>query len=324
MNHPPCRPAVPAPFRLAVPARGALVLAGGLLLAGTVLAGCAAGKPAAGQAAAQRPPSGSRQPGRAGFGGAGGPAAFGLLAEIDAHVLQVQNQSTGQVSVSYSATTEFSQTKQVTRTALQVGACVTAIGQRSPSSGSPSASPSGGSSGQPSPPTTFAAASVQIASAVNGSCVTAGLAGGRGGTRPSGFPSGRPNGFPSGRPSGFPSGRPSNLPSGQRGGFGFGNFATGKVTSLSSAGMTVQTPARGQQPASMVTVTLSATTSYTETLPATASALRVGECVSASGKADSTGAVAANRIELSAPTNGSCTTGGFGRWPGASASPSGS
>ncbi len=195
-------------FRLAVPARGALVLAGGLLLAGTVLAGCAGGKPAA----AQSSPSGSQQPGRAGFAGAGEPAAFGLLAEIDAHVLQVQNQATGQVSVSYSTSTEFSQTRQVSRTALQVGDCVTAIGQRS-SSGSPSASPSAGSSsagssGQPSRPTSFAAASVQISSAINGSCVAAGLGGARGGTRPSGFPSSRP--------SGFPSGRPSNRPSGQR------------------------------------------------------------------------------------------------------------
>ena len=323
MRHPAFRLAVPAPYGLA----------GGLLLAGAVLAGCAGGKPTAGQAAAPGSPSRSQQPGRAGFGGTGGPAAFGLLAEIDAHVLQVQNQSTGQVSVSYSASTEFSQTKQVTRTALRVGDCVTAIGQRSapsagsasagspsagsPSAGSPSASPPAGSSGQPSRPTSFAAASVQISSAVNGSCVTGGLGGARGGTRPSGFPSGRP--------SGFPSGRPSDRPSGQRGGFGFGDFATGKVSSLSAAGMTVQGPGRGsQQATSTTTVTLSASTSYTETMPATAAALRVGECVTATGKADSTGAVAASRIALSPATGGNCTTGGFGRRPAASASTTGS
>ncbi len=88
--------------------------------------------------------------------------------------------------------------------------------------------------------------------------------------------------------------------------------------------MTVQTLGRGSQATSTTTVTLSASTSYTETMPATAAALRVGECVSATGKADSTGAVAASRIELSPATNGSCASGGFGRRPGASASPTGS
>jgi len=295
MSHPQ------ATARLAIPVRGGLMLATALLLADAVLAGCAAGKSAAGQAV----PTGSQQ-GRSGFGG--GPAAFGTLAEIDGRVLQVQNQATGQVSVSYSASTAFAQTRTVTVAAIRVGSCVTVIGQRRQASGSPSAAPSRAGS--------IPAASVQISATVNGSCL-AGI--GRGGGRPSGFPSGRPSGFPSGRPTGFPSGRQSG------GGFaGFGAFATGKVSAIGGSSLTVQTPARGQQAASTVTVTLSASTSYTETGPATAAALRVGECLSATGRTGSTGAVAATRITISPAGPNGCTAGGFGRRSGASATPTGS
>ena len=305
MSHPST-----AAARLVIPVRSGLALAAGLLLTGAVLAGCAASKSASGQAAAQASAAGSQQ-GRSGFGG--GPAAFGTLAEIDGQVLQVQNQATGQVSVSYSASTAFSRTESVTAAQLKVGSCVTAVGQRTGSSGSPSAAQSRS--------TSFPAATVQISAPVNGSCTLAGP-GGRGGTRPSGFPSGRPSGFPSNRPSGFPSNRPSGFPSGQGG--GFGEFATGKVSAVSGSTVTVQTPARGQQAASTVTVTLTASTTYTETVPATAAALRVGECVSATGKTGTTGAVAATRIALTPAGPNGCTTGGFGRRPAAGASPTGS
>ena len=289
---------------IAPPARGALLLAAGLLLAGAGLAGCAGGKSGSGpSAAAQTSAAGAQQGRRQGFG-AGGPAASGLLAEIDGHVLQVQNQSTGQVSVSYSTGTTFSQTEQVTAAALRLGDCVTAVGQRNQS-----ASPAPSSSAADRP-TNFPAASVQISAPVNGSCGFDGTAGR--GVRPTG----RPSGFPSGRPSNFPSGRPG-------GGFGFGDFATGTVSALGTGSMTVHTAARGQQAGGTVTVLLTAGTSYTETLPATAAALRVGECVSATGKADSTGAVAATRIAVSPAGPAGCGIGGFGRRPGATASPTG-
>ena len=302
MIHPPTT-------RLVPPVRGTTALAAALLLAGLGLAGCAGGKSAAGQAAAQTSAAGNQQGQRQGFGG--GPAAFGLLAEIDGHVLQVQNPSTGQVSVSYSAGTTFSQTRPATLAAVQVGDCVTAIGQRNQSTAPQS-------SGSASPrPTSFPASTVQISAPTDGSCGF----GGRGG-RPSGFPSGRPGGFPSGRPSGFPSGRPSGFPSGRAGG-GFGEFAAGTVSTLGPGSMTVRSPARGQQAGTTVTVLLTGSTSYTETGPATAAALRVGECVSATGKADSTGAVAASRIALSPAGPSGCSTGGFGRRLAATASPTG-
>ncbi|HEU5268822.1 MAG TPA: DUF5666 domain-containing protein [Jatrophihabitans sp.] len=310
-------PATAVRLGLASPVRGAAALAAALLLAGVGLAGCAGGKSATGQAAARTSAAGGQQGQRQGFGG--GPAAAGLLAEIDGHVLQVQNPATGQVSVSYSTSTTFSQTTPATLAALKVGDCVTAIGQRSSSASPPSA-------GSAAPrPTDFPATSVQISAPTDGNC---GFGGGRG-VRPSGFPSGRPSSFPSGRPSGFPSGRPSGFPSGRPSGFpgraggGFGEFATGTVTVLGPGSMTVRSPARGQQAGTTVTVLLTGSTSYTRTGPATAAALRVGECVSATGKADSTGAVAASRIALSPAGPSGCSTGGFGRRPAASGSPTG-
>jgi hypothetical protein len=285
--------------------RRPLLLAATLLAAGAALVACGTSKAASNQ------PSAAPISTAAGNRGAV-PGAFGTLAEIDGHILEVQNQATGQVSVSYSAATTFSLTRTVTVAALRVGDCVVATGQRSRSSGSagsPAPSPS-------SRPTSFPASSVQISTPVRGTCIATGFGGGTG-NRSSGFPSGRPSGFSSGRPSS----RPSGFPSGGRGNgsaFGFGEFATGTVLSLSTGSMTVQTPARGSQPATTDTITLSASTSYTETGTATAAALKVGQCISATGKTSSTGSIAASRISMSPAGGDGCSFGGFGRRPGAS------
>ena len=53
------------------------------------------------------------------------------------------------------------------------------------------------------------------------------------------------------------------------------------------------------------------TTTYTTTQTGTAAAIVVGQCARATGTADSTGAIAAKSLTISAPTNGTCTS-GFG------------
>jgi hypothetical protein len=58
-------------------------------------------------------------------------------------------------------------------------------------------------------------------------------------------------------------------------------------------------------------VTIGTGTSVTTTAKATAKALKVQECVSAQGTADTTGAVTATRIAISPAINGTCST-GFG------------
>ncbi|MGI8664768.1 MAG: hypothetical protein ACR2N4_01845 [Jatrophihabitans sp.] len=294
--------------RLAMPPR--TVLLGCALLAVAVLAGCGGSK-ATGAAA---PISTGALPASTGAGQLRGaaPAAFGLAAAISGNSVEVQDPTTGQVTVTFGTSTAFSQTRTVTAAAVSVGACVTAISQRTGTSASPAPSAGGGGAARP---TSFTAASVQISPAVNGSCPVAGFGGGRtGGTRPSG--SGLPSG--SGQPSTAPTG---TRPSGAAGGFGggFGGVADGKVSQLSGTTMQVQVAGRNGQAATTDTVTLTSSTTYTETGTATSAALKVGECVTATGKADSTGAVAATRIALSTAGPNGCSS-GFGRRPQASSS----
>ncbi len=279
-------------IRCRLPGRQLLLASSAVLLAAAGLAACGGSKSAS-QGAAATPSasrSGSRQGGAA-------PAAFGLAAAISGNTVEVQDPATGQVSVTFSARTAFSQTRTVTRAAIAVGSCVSAIAQRAASAASASPAPAAG------PVTSFQAGSVSISAAVNGSCAVAGFGGGRasGGGRPSNFPSGRPTGARS---------------SGGGGGIGnnFGAIANGKVSQLTGDTMLVQVTGRGGQAGSVDTVTLTPSTSYTETAGASSAALKVGECVTATGTADQTGTVAATRIALSTAGPNGCTA-GFGRRP---------
>jgi hypothetical protein len=57
---------------------------------------------------------------------------------------------------------------------------------------------------------------------------------------------------------------------------------------------------------SAVKVTTTSTTTYTKTVKATAKDLAVGQCVTAIGAADDTGAVTATAIASQPPVNGEC------------------
>jgi len=75
----------------------------------------------------------------------------------------------------------------------------------------------------------------------------------------------------------------------------------------------VTTPAFGSAAKSTTrTVTLSSSTVIEEQAATTAKSLAVGKCVTAQGKADSSGTVAATRVQITDATNGTCAV-GFGR-----------
>ncbi len=62
-----------------------------------------------------------------------------------------------------------------------------------------------------------------------------------------------------------------------------------------------------------MTVSLTDSTSITQTVAASQSDLAVGACVNAAGNADSVGTVTATTVTISQPQNGSCSAfGGFG------------
>ena len=89
----------------------------------------------------------------------------------------------------------------------------------------------------------------------------------------------------------------------------------GKVTAVSAAGFTVSSVRPGTSGSgtttTAVSVTTSSATTYTTTAKATAADVKVGRCLNARGKTDSTGAVTATTVALSTPVDGECGGGFF-------------
>ena len=226
------------------------------------------------------------------------PGTVGTAAAVSGSSLEVQNPTSGQVTVTFSASTAITETVTVTSKDVTVGSCVTVVGQ-------PSAT------GAATKPVT--ATSVTISAPVKGTCTAAGGFGGFGGF-------GRGGGGGAGS-SPRPSFSPRARPSGSGGAFGRGAFggANGKVTSVSASGFVVQgrNPAAGTD--TSITVTTSATTKYLKTVTAGPSALKVGQCITAVGTPNSIGAVAARSIRISQPGPNGCVTEFAGR--GASGRP---
>ena len=272
----------PSPNR---PARATAVVAAS---AGLMLLLAACGGATSSSAAPQTgstPAAGPRAAGGFGFGGT--PAVTGLIAAWSNHTMQVQG-ATAQTAVSVTSSTRITQESSTTAKAVTVGSCVTVRdGSIRPLTGA-SAAPTSAPSASGGPVT---ATSVVVRPAVNGRCDAA-----------TGAPSA---GF---TPRARPSGVPSTFPSGGRFRAAFG--ASGQVTSLTSSGFVVrESRAGGAAPVSVVTTS---TTSYTTTTTATSAAIRTGECATALGKTDSTGAMTAASVVLSTPVNGGCTASGFG------------
>lgn len=271
-------------------ARRAVLVAAASVAAALVLSACG------GSSGANPPPSAAASS-SAGAGGqgapSGGPAASGKVAAISGTTMQVQNQQTGQVAVSWSASTKFRHQVAVTIADVKAGDCVAAVAP----------------SGTDSSATSFTATTLTISPAVNGSC-TGGAAGPGGSGGPGG---GRFTGAP---PSGFPSGKlPSGLPSGVQG-RPIAAVTAGKVTSVSGSTLVVAARQFGSSSTSTTnkTVTVDEKTKITTEAATTSTSLKVGKCVTAQGKADSAGTVAATSVRITDPTNGQCALffGGFG------------
>jgi hypothetical protein len=244
----------------------------------------------------------------AGETGGAGPAAFGTIAAVSGNSVEVQNPTTGQTTVDFSAQTKITQQQTVTLAAVKPGLCVTAT------SAMPSATSSAApSTGAPDQPRTITATTVLITSPANGSC--GGFAGFGNGQRPSGAP------------------RPSQAPSSgaRTGGRGLADVVSGEVKSVSGTAITVLSTRRAFGASSSATPTVatdtvdvSSATTYSQTVSATGAALVVGKCATAQGSPNSTGVVAATRIAVSTPGPQGCSAGGrfgFGGGRGSGARP---
>jgi hypothetical protein len=255
--------------------------------------------------------------------------ATGSVAALNASSMEVQNPASGQTTVNWTSTTQFSKTVSEAVSSLSTGDCVSVTGTQSKKS-----------------KTTIAARSISVSTpAPSGACTGPGARA----TIP-GAAGGGAGGFQfrggGGGESGFGKGggtRPS-FPTGGSGASNFRKqlaslaFASGKVTAVNGSTVTVsginvspsslprrtsksgsQSSKSAKKPTLPKTQTLKITTSSSTTLNATQSAaasdLAVGDCVSAFGPAANNGAVTATTVRISMPSGGSCT-GGFGRFAG--------
>ena len=240
--------------------------------------------------------------------------ASGSVASLSGSSMEVQNPATGQTTVSWTPTTQFSKTVSEAVSVLTAGDCVTVTGTPSKSS-----------------KTTIAARSISVAPAsTSGSC--SGPARSSAGTPPGGAgPVGGPGGgfsFRTGDNGNSPGQRPP-FPGGSGarfGGLGSLTLATGKVTAVNGSTVSVSGfelkpgtfgrrsgSSKGSKLTTPKTQGLKITTSGSTTVSATKSAastdLAVGDCVSAFGPGASNGAVTATTVRITATGATTCGAG---------------
>jgi hypothetical protein len=263
--------------------------------------------------------------------------ASGSVAALQASSMEVQNPTTGQTTVSWTTTTQFSKTVTESVSSLAAGDCVTVTGTPSKTS-----------------KTTIAARSITVLSTSStGSCTTGAqgrtsTGGAFGGTGGFNFRRGTTgaSGASGTRPS-FPAGGARRFP-----GLGSIAVASGKVTGVSGSTISVtgidlspgsftrstksasSESSKAKKPAAPKTENLKVTTSGSTTLTATQAAaatdLAVGDCVTAFGPAATNGAVTASTVRITSTGGATCTSGfaggGFfrGGGPGGGATGGGS
>ncbi|GAA2742461.1 hypothetical protein GCM10009868_12520 [Terrabacter aerolatus] len=259
------------------------------------LAGCSGAAQSASVTGSGQTPAAGTSPTAPGPGGGRFPGVSGLVAAVSGTTAQVQG-ATQQTAVSWTSTTRFTAQVATTAAAVKVGECVMARPARG-------AAGTGGSGSTGTPTTTVAAATVELLPGQGGSCSFGALGGfgGRTGARPSGTPS-----------------APATPGSGAGGGAGRRGFgAVGTVSAVGSGQFTVSPVGQaGGGAVTPLTVDYTSSTTFTRLAAASASAVKVGVCVTAQGRTDDTGALTARSIAVSAPTNGTCQSGFGGRFGG--------
>jgi hypothetical protein len=247
--------------------------------------------------------------------------AFGSVAALSATSMEVQNPSSGQTTVNWTSSTQFSKTVTESVSAITVGDCVTATGTASKKS-----------------KTTVAARDLSVSMPnSSGACVgtsTNGAGGSNIGIRAGGpaggfqFRSGSGGGPPGGG-GGFPKGAsPGNF----RRQLANLSIASGKVTAVSASTLTISgisvspgsfpktSQSKSKKPPTPKVQTLKVMTSSSTPVSATQSAastdLALGDCVNAFGPAATNGSVTASTVRITLPVGGSCTGGFFKRTNG--------
>lgn len=271
------------------PARPTLAVAAAALLIATLTA--CGGDDASASGAADPSGTTSEQPGTAQSAGPGDlPGASGEIAAISGKTLQVQSADSGQVAVSWTAKTAFTEQVKAALADVTVGSCVIVESDDAQTDAA---------TDETEP---VAATAVRITEATEDGC--GGFDGSGGGPQ---------QGSAGERPEGAPSDLPSDLPSDARVRMG---GTVGEVVAVAADGFTVSATRPGEDQATSVEVTVDHGTAYTRMADSDASALKVGRCAGATGETDSTGAVTADRISVTDPVDGECGVRVFASRPG--------
>jgi len=220
------------------------------------------------------------------------PGASGEVAQVSGRTMQVQNPVAGQVAVTWTKDTTFTQQVDATLAEVSVGDCVMVT-------------PTGDDEATDSPTDTIQAGQVRILPASDdGTCAPDG---GRMGGPEDGQGGPMLNGEGGTPPAGMPTDLPSDGTVRLMGAFG-------TVTKVSGNGFTVSTtmpsaPGATESTRTAVTVVVTDHTDLTRSAAATSAAVKVGVCVDAQGPEDSTGAVTATSIAVSPKVDGECSIG---------------
>lgn len=291
-------------MKISVPFKSAAVLA----VAAILVAGCSSSSAAAAPdataapdaASTSAPTSGQNQRPAGGTGQAGQnrqPGVSGTIAAVSGKTLQVQSAS-AQTAVSYTDATVFTTTTSATLADVVAGVCVAVIEFGGPTAAGTSTAPS-----TAAPGSTAAAAAgsrVTITDPTNGACTAQGF-GGFGPNQPSGAAGA----------SGAAAPTSGNGPSGASAdgrGARNGQAVFGLVTAVGGSSITMTDSSGASQ-----TATVTAASTYSKTTAGNSSELVVGQCARAVGPEDSSGAVAATSIVVSAPAQGGCNVGAGGQ-----------
>jgi len=270
-----------------------------------VLAGCAGGTqpatPTAPSTADAR--TGDDGPQRSEQDGPGRGGASGEIASVDGTLMQVRSADS-QTAVTWTDSTTFTAEVSGALSDVSVGSCVVALAEPDDTTASDDSSNTDSSDDNSSEDASapLAATSIRITEAGDDGTCTPSVGGADRGPGPDSRPDGAPTDAPSMPADGTrPSGDPGRLRM-------FGNGATGKVTAIDGDTLTVESAGPDDETTTR-TVTVASGTTYTRTVAADATAVVVGQCATARGEADDSGKVTAAAVTISAPTDGSCTSG---------------
>lgn len=219
------------------------------------------------------------------------PFTSGMLSALTGSTLSVQARNGSTTMVVVISSTAYQQTKTATASDIAQGDCVRVVGTGSTTKG-------------------IQATTVVLTKPTSKGCSARNALGGSGsGARRFG------GGTPGSTPFTSPNGSAGTVPTNIAAAFGTVSSVSGSQLTVKEQAPTTTKKTKTKAKTGTVVVTLTGSTTVTETVKGAVGDLAVGSCVNANGTVDSLGTITAKSVTISQPQNGSCG-GGFGGFRG--------